>query len=366
MNKWQGALAPALWLITCPAWASSCEISTSQSDIDHGSLNRTTLPSSSEVELPLRYLRLTVHCSEPQALRLAFQAVAADAQAYRFGDWGRYRVALSEVQLDGHRVELAAHPAGRAAAAGHWSLEPGQGLMVTRDGQPLAGRRLTAQVEISARGRASALAGTAQAWRAVGQFEAGGGQRGLSQQVAFTPASCAPSLGQGGQVDFGRIGAQRLSTDVFSTFSRALSFSVRCDGPTRFAVRAKDNRAGSARVFDKLHPGALFGLGLTRGGQLTGAYRLSVNSPSDSQGNALRGLHGGGNAWQLAQPGPDLYHNGTLLGFAPVGRGDREPMPLSGLAAQLQVELYLAPRNALDLREELPLQGSATLEIIYL
>ncbi|KTC64029.1 hypothetical protein AO262_16355 [Pseudomonas fluorescens ABAC62] len=135
--------------------AETCRVSVSQSRIDYGVIRRDTQAPSASFALDTRTLHLSVLCAEPSAMALRFVG-AADGQGFRFGREGRFRLVLRHVQVDANPVEMGL--ANLPGDAAHGRLLPGQVLVA-----PVAGKRLTAQVDIDAELPANALQVRSQA-----------------------------------------------------------------------------------------------------------------------------------------------------------------------------------------------------------
>lgn len=118
--------------------ADICRLSINQPRVDYGVIRQQNLDERASVAVGTRTVHLSILCTEPSAMALRFNAVAADGQGFRFGREGRFRLSLKHAQLDGHAVEWTI--TGEPASG---QLLPGQVLMA-----PAVGRRLTAQVEI--------------------------------------------------------------------------------------------------------------------------------------------------------------------------------------------------------------------------
>lgn len=147
------ALALSCVLLAVPhARAENCHLSLSQSRIDYGAVRPEVVEASAPVVLATRTFNVTVLCVEPAAMALRFVAVAADGQGFRFGREGRFRLSLKHAQVDGRAVD--------------WSdsgqLLPGHALIARAAGLPVAGRRLTTQVDIDTELPFEALAVRAQ------------------------------------------------------------------------------------------------------------------------------------------------------------------------------------------------------------
>ena len=118
--------------------ADNCRLSISQPRVDYGVIRQQSLDERASVAVGTRTVHLSVLCTEPSAMALRFNAMAADGQGFRFGREGRFRLSLKHAQLDGRAVEWTT--AGETASG---QLLPGQVLMA-----PWVGRRLTAQVDV--------------------------------------------------------------------------------------------------------------------------------------------------------------------------------------------------------------------------
>lgn len=133
-------------LATLDAQAENCRLSLSQSHIDYGAIRRDAVVDNAAVVLATRTFNLTVLCVEPAAMALRFVAAPADGQGFRFGREGRFRLRLKHAQVDGRAVGWVSAQAPDESAKGQ--LLPGQALIARAAGAPVAGRRLTAQVDI--------------------------------------------------------------------------------------------------------------------------------------------------------------------------------------------------------------------------
>lgn len=372
MTAFKTRLLLASLALSGPVLAQDCDVLISRGEIDYGQLNRTTLKAvAGEVSLAPRTLNLTVQCAQVQPLQVSYRGLAADARSYRLGEQGQYQLWFSDAQVDGAPVALGQVQGAGLGVTGNgreMALLPEHALVPLLAGQPAEGQRLTARVQVRSRGPEAALySPQASEWLAQGSFVSGAGERALTLRAGFTPASCTPRLGQGGAVDFGAISVRRLSDEHSTLLQRSLALTVQCDGPTRFALVAQDNRAGSARVEAGQDGATLFGIGVARSGMAIGGYQLRVANPvADVPLLPLYGAATGLDWSRVAQDTGALHHNGQLLGFAREGEGALAPAALTDFNAQLQVDLHLAPTRALPLDQEIPIQGSATLEIIYL
>ncbi|MEN5236234.1 MULTISPECIES: DUF1120 domain-containing protein [Pseudomonas] len=367
------ALLAAAGLLPTVGQADDCQVSLSQPQADFGRFNRTTLiKHAQELELGTRSVGLTVTCAQAQDLSLFFRAAQHNGTRFALGDQGSFAVRLDQALLDGAPVELGRFSApGQAPQASGRALDwlPQTWLAPLRAGQTLPGRVFSARLEVKGWGLPAMLGLTdALSLRAAGQVEAAGGKGHLDVMAAIAPVACTPQLGNGGVVDFGRIPARQLLQETGSRWQRSVSLSVHCDAPTRFALSARDNRSASVRHFPGLvDPTLLFGVGRTRAGQALGAYAVSFDSVL-ADGASVSALQAPFGALQWLSPSGPAYlaPDRRLLGFAPGNARQAGPTAMSQLNASLAVELFLPAAGALTLDEEAPIDGAATLEIIYL
>lgn len=354
------------------ALAQECSLSLSPADIDLGQFNRTTVQlASGEVPLPARRLSLSVLCETEQDLALAYQASQLSNQGYVLGSQGTYRLSVLQASVDDQPVQWAQVTAAVpqvATRTGAAALKGDQPLQPMRAGRAVRGKRLQAQIELQATLAPTVLAASdAHELSASGSFDIAGQHTPLRLRAGFAPAACRPTLAGSANVNFGRIGVGELRRESVTTFSRQTVLEVDCDAPTRFAIRALDNRAGT--VSDQLLAAAptLFGIGRTADGQALGGFTARLGAGIGRDGSSAYPLLGDASA-QTWRPHPDglLRSDGQPTAFGRHAIPGVAPGAWSGLSLPLTVELHLAPTQGLDVRQETPIDGSATLEIIYL
>lgn len=185
----------------------------------------------------------------------------------------------------------------------------------------------------------------------------------LTVQGSITPSACTPTLGANGAVDFGKISVGELSADRPTRLPTSLlKLRVDCVAPALFALRGNDNRAGTAHLDD----GYGYGLGLTEKGEKIGTYSLTLRAPvSDTAAlTPLTSLDGGASWWSFPQGTWLVWHQ--LAAFGQVNAGVAAPLELLNVTVDLHVDTSIAPANGLTLDQELPLDGSATVDVFYL
>ncbi|MGB3123035.1 MAG: DUF1120 domain-containing protein [Pseudomonas sp.] len=180
----------------------------------------------------------------------------------------------------------------------------------------------------------------------------------LSVTGAITPSACVPSLSEGGQVDFGKLAAKDLAVDRSTELPPvSLQLSVNCEAQTLFALNARDNRLGSAHFFLSGN----YGLGLINGGEKLGSYGIGVFNPvADTPVQPLFSFDHG-ETWLVNSSGSYMGHDyWNAFGDSPT------PKALRNVTVELRISAYIAPARTLTLTEEVPLDGSATLDVVYL
>lgn len=177
------------------------------------------------------------------------------------------------------------------------------------------------------------------------------------------PDSCDVQLGGGGVADLGIVNTAQLNADRHTDLDPVtLTFSVACGSPMRFAIEGFDNRNESAAYTN------MYGLGMTPGSERIGGVELSLGDVTADAAPAYgTASTDGGASWEASSGATlsDVPPSG-LRGFA------KEQGVVSGPASTttLQGTLYVAPRiqptDVLRLTGEVDINGSVTLNVIYL
>ncbi|WP_395609037.1 DUF1120 domain-containing protein [Pseudomonas sp. B22129] len=181
----------------------------------------------------------------------------------------------------------------------------------------------------------------------------------VSLKGAITPSACNPSLSDGGQVDYGKIAAKDLSptgTTVLPPVT--LELNVDCEAATLFALNGRDNRLGSSYFSALDH---LYGLGLVNGNEKLGGYQIGVFNPVADEPVVPLFSFDDGKTWLVNSSGSYMGHPYlNAFGDSPT------PKALRNVKVELRIATEIAPVRNLTLTEEVPLDGSATLDLIYL
>ena len=183
----------------------------------------------------------------------------------------------------------------------------------------------------------------------------------------ITPMACTPVLSGGGLVDFGKISRNDLNPSTGTRLPhKYLTLTVTCNAAGRYALRMRDNREGTAHVNSEI----FYGLGLDSSGNKIGVYSVSFD-PKQTVVDDLAVVYGtesttGGLAWRTSNLNPIDIGSRSLLGFTDVLGSNAGPSAIQSMTSTLKLEATINARENLDLSVETPMDGSATLEVVYL
>lgn len=184
---------------------------------------------------------------------------------------------------------------------------------------------------------------------------------------SITPMACTPVLSAGGLVDFGKISQKDLNQATGTRLPlKSLTLTVSCNAPGRFALRMRDNRDGTAHVNSEIY----YGLGLDSAGNKLGVHSVSFD-PKQTVADTLPVTYGtesttGGVAWRTSNSNPIDIGSRSLLGFTDLAGSTAGPSAIQNLTSTLTLEAVINAKQNLDLSVETPMDGSATLEVVYL
>ena len=189
----------------------------------------------------------------------------------------------------------------------------------------------------------------------------------LTVKGFITPLACTPSLSNSGLVDLGKIPRRDLNVDRRTPLrDHALDFRIQCSAPGRFALLMRDNREGSAIVESQI----FYGLDYDGSGNKIGLYSLNFN-PENTVVDDLPQVFRtdsttGGVAWSTSNDRPIPIAARSYLGFTDRAGSNAGPIAIRDLTSRVIVKTVIAPTSELDLSTDVQIDGSATLEIVYL
>ncbi|WP_460422926.1 DUF1120 domain-containing protein [Pseudomonas sp. ZL2] len=375
MNTRQNSQLVLLLLFSLPltAIAGECRLHVTPAPLDYGTLDRTRLqPGSPGLALLEKTAQLTLSCSEPTDLSLFYTANALDTERFELAAGGHYRMRAEDAFVDGERVDLARIEQAGALpgpTSGSLGWQPRSGIVPVRAGKAVQGRSLSLNLVFEAELSAKAFeVRESTAFRTTGQFVAPlpGSHAELALQWQIQPAACTPMLSQGGVVNYGKISMQTLNSDKRTRLpTRQLNLSIQCDSPARYALLMQDNRDGSA-VVDSLN---FYGLGRDASENKIGLYEVQID-PLHISADQLPAVYitqsTRGTGWSTAGSTSKPLTTTTLLGFNDVENNISGPIAIRHLSTQINIMPVIAATDELDNRQDIHLDGSATIEIIYL
>lgn len=177
------------------------------------------------------------------------------------------------------------------------------------------------------------------------------------------PPACTPAFTGGGVVDYGVIPAGSLKAGAYTTLpSKEIGMSINCDANVKVAFKTVDNRANSTVAGIVAEPNSNFGLGRVDGKNVGGyTVQFSSNSSADAKEVSNIGSADGGKSWFNGVA--NVWTNNTLFSFS---NGNAAPVAFKQLNAKFNVTAVINKPENLNLSQDVPLDGSATFEVIYL
>jgi type 1 fimbria pilin len=184
----------------------------------------------------------------------------------------------------------------------------------------------------------------------------------LSIQGKITPGACAVELGGGGIVDLGTLSVKDLSPEGQTKLpEKELPLTVTCDSRMRFALDGVDNKGDSAIGM------SAYGLGLTPNDEKIGRVYLSFRNPTaDGAAAYATSSSSNGETWNPSSSSERPLNTTLILGFNATEGVDTGPSPISLLQSTLVLDPYIVGTNELTIDDEVPINGSVTLDLVYL
>lgn len=223
----------------------------------------------------------------------------------------------------------------------------------------------------------------------IGTLMSSGAQAASSGNLSvigtIKPATCITSIGgkPDATFDYGKISPTRLLQGTMTSLEvKSLPLLIVCDGATKLAVTAVDNKKGSnpftTGTVDASDAGeatsqsaaSLFGLGVygEAGDKKIGAFTLALDAKTakiDGSPAYLAVSNNSGTSWSTTTFGQLGGESGAWRTWT-AANGGKDPAQATTFSADLMVKPFIQPRNSLDLNGIIQLSGSATIEIKYL
>jgi len=176
----------------------------------------------------------------------------------------------------------------------------------------------------------------------------------LSVTGRIQSGACSLALGNGGTVDLGTFLRKDLKESDETWLFRDVTLAIDCQTPAKVAVKAINNRETVNN----------FGYGL--GPTSSKSRFLLVQQDRFGDGKPLLHLRSvdGGQSWDFFK-GASMMTPSSLSAWAAEGE-TLLPQAFRTIRSKLQLDIFLPAIRDLDLSQEINLDGSATLELIYL
>lgn len=179
----------------------------------------------------------------------------------------------------------------------------------------------------------------------------------------ITPAACNISMVGGGNFDLGIISSSSLAATQKTALptSAAQDLSVVCSAPTLVGIKVLDNRKNTHTNFDDDD----FGLGQDSAGNDIGWYNIKLLNPSiDTTNGTLIRSSDAGSTWAGSRP-ELMNHNANSITSWSTSAG-ADPVAVTTVIQPIQILPFINPENALDTSSDIAIDGSATIELVYL
>lgn len=210
----------------------------------------------------------------------------------------------------------------------------------------------------------------------------------------IAPVGCFPTLSGGGTLDYGDIKADILQPDSYTALpKKSIALTITCDGMTKLSLKTINNRSGSigegtskgAEKADEngaLSPNPSDGTNATvvglgkDGSNKIGSYFMTFDGPTvtvDGQAMSLISYSKSAAGWTTTRASyfydrfdPVQVSWGTLAATKPGNPTFGTPTAFKTMTSNISVQAYIAKASSLDLTKPLTLDGSTTIELLYL
>jgi type 1 fimbria pilin len=190
----------------------------------------------------------------------------------------------------------------------------------------------------------------------------------INGQIAQGACSITPASSN---ISYGEIANSSVNrTSSTSLGAKGNDLTITCDAPTLVMFTVTDNREGS--VYTGTMSSALpletrNGLGFDSAGNKIGAYGnyISVNATVNGQSGKLIYSNDKGATWSSPPlTSGDSFAHADLWSFS--DSNGKVPVPITQASTNWKVNAALSPGSTLDMTREINLDGSQTIEIIYI
>lgn len=186
------------------------------------------------------------------------------------------------------------------------------------------------------------------------------------------PSACTLTISAGGTVDYGTIARTELSASAPTALAeKSMAFVINCaSSASKTAIKLSDNRADTAvtgiiqSVDSSLSDKAAFGLGAVNGKKL-GAYSVQIYAVSgDSVLTTPYHRADSSAGWLKNVQISDHYFSGDQKSWGVSETSG--PSAFKKISGYLNIRAVIDKLGSLPAGDEIQLNGSSTLEFIYL
>lgn len=201
---------------------------------------------------------------------------------------------------------------------------------------------------------------------------------------SIAPASCTPTLDNGGTLDYGVIKTDTLKAGAYTALpDRGIDLTITCDSKAKIALRGISERKGSLAGFAENSSGvgtvypstklpemdtsSVTGLGFDSGKKIGGyAAKIAPDATIDGQAAVVISQSKTYPSWSLKNSDTEIISAfpGTRVSWA--AKGETNPISFKTMVARLVIRAYINEPSSLDLTKPIKLDGLATLELMYL
>ncbi|MBP0598935.1 DUF1120 domain-containing protein [Herbaspirillum sp. LeCh32-8] len=193
----------------------------------------------------------------------------------------------------------------------------------------------------------------------------------LKVSGVIKPAACAPTIAGGGTLDYGNIPTALLKKKEPTQLApKEVPFSFSCEAAVKVALRFTDNRAatkvsGLASVLDaNTSESTMMGSGNVDGKNI-GAYAVALKQGSfTADGVAVDTLNSPdqGKTWKKGVKGH--FHTDAWLTWG--ATGTKIPVAVKTVSGVLSLTPVIDKSDNLPLSSDVKIDGSGTIEVMYL
>ncbi|MCK6964514.1 DUF1120 domain-containing protein [Enterobacter bugandensis] len=195
----------------------------------------------------------------------------------------------------------------------------------------------------------------------------------------ISPAACQANITGGETIDYGTIPANTLTADARTLLpAKQTAFTITCDAPAKLGFRTVDNRAASKMTSDEVvtfdwgstwNTSLMNGLGVDGQGNNIGGWAAELTAMSSDTVSAPEGIYStdDGATWaKRSTPAVMSFLSQGDFVYSVSKPGSAVPVAFSTFTGTLAVQAVIAPASTLDLSQPVTLDGSVTVEMVYL